>query len=142
MSEMIIKAGRLPGRISEIVVEAGSSVAEILAIAELDSTGYEVRVNGTPCDLETSLEDGDTILLVKKIKGNSDGYITVRCGRLPGRIEEIALNGGRSVADALEAAELDSSGYEIRVNGVPAEPETLLAEGDTVLLVKKIKGNC
>ena len=68
-------------------------------------------------------------------------HITVRVGRLPGRIAEIALNGGRSVADALAAAELDPTGYEVRVNGSPAEAGTELEDGDTVLLVKKIKGN-
>lgn len=142
MESITVKTGRLPGRISEIAVEDGASVAEVLAIAELDSTGYEVRVNGAPCDLETGIEDGDTVLLVKKIKGNADvGYITVRAGRLPGRIEEIALNGGRTVADALEAAELDASGYEIRINGAPAGMDALLNDGDTLLLVKKIKGN-
>jgi sulfur carrier protein ThiS len=68
-------------------------------------------------------------------------HILVRIGRLPGRISEIALNGDRTVAAALEAAELDSEGYELRVNGQTADVETTLQDGDTVLLVKKIKGN-
>lgn len=139
---LTVKIGRLPGRIQEIALEDGATVAMALAAAELDSAGYEIRLNGSPCGLETSIEDGDTVLLVKKIKGNADaGYVTVRVGRLPGRIQEIALNGERTVAAALEAAELDAEGYEIRVNGAPAAVDTGLAEGDTVLLVKKIKGN-
>ena len=138
---MIVKAGKLPGRIAEVAIECGASVAQVLEAAELDSAGYEIRVQGAPATLETTLEDGDTVLLVKKIKGNSDGYITVRVGKLPGRIQEIAMNGGRTVADALEAAELAAEGYEIRVNGSPADAETELDEGDVVLLVKKIKGN-
>ena len=109
---------------------------------ELDFTGYEIRVQGVPATLETELEDGQTVLLVKKIKGNGGpGYISVRVGKLPGRIEEVALNGGRSVEDALAAVELDFTGYEIRVQGVPATLETELEDGQTVLLVKKIKGN-
>jgi sulfur carrier protein ThiS len=91
--------------------------------------------------MDAVLEDSDTLLLVKKIKGNGDGYITVRVGRLPGRIAEIALNGGRTVADALEATELDPAGYEVRVNGSPCGLEAGLEDGDTLLLVKKIKGN-
>jgi len=71
----------------------------------------------------------------------SNGYITVRVGRLPGKITEIALNGGRAVADALTAAELDPAGYEVRVNGSPADAGDELEDGDTVLLVKKIKSN-
>lgn len=65
----------------------------------------------------------------------------VRVGRLPGKIENIVLNGGRKVKDALEGAELSSNGHEIRVNGVEATLETDLSQGDTVLLVRKIRGN-
>ncbi len=68
-------------------------------------------------------------------------FINVRIGRLPGRISEITLNGDRTVATALMTAGLDSSGYEIRVQGQPASTSTGLNEGDIVLLVKKIKGN-
>ncbi len=136
-----VRIGRLPGRIEELALENGAVVEDALEIAELDPAGYEIRVNGAPTDVDAELSDGDTVLLVKKIKGNTDGYITVRVGRLPGKIEEIALNGGRSVADALEAAELDPAGYEIRVNGAPTDVDAELSDGDTVLLVKKIKGN-
>jgi len=69
------------------------------------------------------------------------GYITVRVGKLPGRIETIALNGGRTVGDALCGAGLDGSGHEIKVNAAPAAVETVLHEGDTVLLVRRIRGN-
>lgn len=68
-------------------------------------------------------------------------FINIRIGRLPGRIQEIALNGDRTVATALATAGLDAAGFEIRVQGQPATPATTLAEGDLVLLVKKIKGN-
>lgn len=70
-----------------------------------------------------------------------DSHITVRVGRLPGRITEIALNGDRTVAAALQAAELDSAGYEIRVNAALAALDTVLEDGSTVLLVKQVKGN-
>ena len=66
---------------------------------------------------------------------------TVKVGRLPGRITEIALNGENTVEAAIAAAELDPTGLEVRVNGQPAEPGTALSDGDMVLLVKKVKGN-
>ena len=68
-------------------------------------------------------------------------YITVRIGCLPGAISEIALNGGRTVQDALEAAGLDATGYEIKVNSQGVDTSHVLQNGDTVLLVKKIRGN-
>lgn len=67
--------------------------------------------------------------------------IEVRVGRLPGRIENIVLNGSRTVKDALDGANLDANGHEIRVNGVVATRDANLVAGDTVLLVRKIRGN-
>jgi len=73
----------------------------------------------------------------------ADSFITVKVGKLPGMIKEVALNGSRTVADALAAAELEGSteGYTIKVNSADAALETVLSNGQTVLLVKKIKGN-
>lgn len=70
-----------------------------------------------------------------------DTFITVRVGKLPGTIVDVALNGAHKASDALTAAGLSADGYEIRVNGSAAAPDTDLSDGDTVLLVKKIKGN-
>lgn len=69
------------------------------------------------------------------------GYIEVRVGKLPGRIETIALNGGRKVSDAIAGANLDARGYEIKVNAAPAKLDTDLNKNDTVLLVRPISGN-
>lgn len=71
----------------------------------------------------------------------AQGHITVRVGKLPGRITEVALNGDRKVSAALSAAELDAAGFEVRVNGQSATPDTVVENNDTVLLIKKIKGN-
>ena len=68
--------------------------------------------------------------------------ITVKIGKLPGRIMEVALEEGATVEQAIEVAEIvEIEGFETRVNGAPATLETTLADGDNVLLVKKIKGN-
>ena len=68
-------------------------------------------------------------------------FITVKVGKLPGHIQDIALNGDCSVADALKAADLNPAGFEIRVNGKPAATNTTLSDGSTVTLIKKIIGN-
>lgn len=67
--------------------------------------------------------------------------ITVRVGKLPGAIKEVALDADVSVRAAVSAAELDASDHEIRVNSSTASLDTRLNQGDTVLLVKRIKGN-
>lgn len=68
-------------------------------------------------------------------------FITVRVGKLPGVIQQVALNGGRTVADALEGAGLAVEDYEVRVNGRLSTLDTKLTAGQTVLLLKQITGN-
>ena len=138
MDYITVKVGRLPGKIEEIALNGGRSVADALEAFELDAEGYEIRVNGSPSDFDTELSDGDTVLLVKKIKGNQE---FVRIGKLPGKIEEYAFEDGSTIEDALETAGLDFEGYEVRLNGSPADMDDYVSDGDTVLLVKKIKGN-
>ncbi len=67
--------------------------------------------------------------------------INVKVGKLPGRLVDVALEDGATVGDALEQAGLDSSGYEIRVGTLTKNANDRVANGDTVLLVKMIKGN-
>lgn len=73
----------------------------------------------------------------------NNNMIGIKIGKLPGRIEVLALEDNKDnvVSTALEVAELNPEGYEIRVNGSPSEMDSVLENGDTVLLVKKIEGN-
>ena len=67
-----VKVGTLPGRLNEYVFEAGTTYAEAIAIAGLETEGYEIKSNGqTITNLEEVVsEDVTRILLAKKIKGN------------------------------------------------------------------------
>ncbi len=72
----------------------------------------------------------------------SNGYITVKVGRLPGQIQEYVLNGDRTVRAALAVAGLNANGYEVRLNGNPVtDLGTAVSNGDQVLLTRVIKGN-
>ena len=140
MDFITVKVGKLPGTIQEIALNGDRTVRAALTAAELTPTGFQIRVNGSDADLDTTVTDGATIFLVKKIKGNAD-YITVKVGKLPGAVQEIALNGDRTVRAALTAAELAPAGFQIRVNGADADLDTTVSNGSTIFLVKKIKGN-
>jgi sulfur carrier protein ThiS len=65
----------------------------------------------------------------------------VKVGRLPGRIQEVEVGENAGVAEVLAKAELTADGYELRLNGSPAEMMEKVGPGDTILLVKKIKAN-
>ncbi|RJE47713.1 hypothetical protein A7K50_03435 [Dehalobacter sp. MCB1] len=71
--EKTIRVGIMPGRITEYAVTTGTPVSEVLAMADLNPSGYDVKVDGekiTNID-STVVDDGTSlILLVKQIKGN------------------------------------------------------------------------
>lgn len=140
----VIKAGMMPGRINEVVVANGTSIEEVLQIADLDPTGYEVKVDGvTIQDASSAFVDDSTnlVLLVKQVKGNANGV--VRVGMMPGRIQEHAVEVGTPVAQLLQQADLDPTGYTVKIDGNDADPSTatVTSETDLILLVKQVKGN-
>lgn len=77
-----------------------------------------------------------------QVQGQGDGFITVRVGKLPGQIQDYALNGTRTVGAALSAAQMSAAGYEVRLNNVVVtDMNTPVNANDAILLVKQIKGN-
>jgi len=138
-----IKVGMLPGRLEEYTIEAGTTIQQVIELAGLDTNGFEVKANGaTVSDLSQEVGEGvDRVLLVKKIKGNSELYVKV--GMLPGRLEEYTFEEGTTIAEAINTAELDTTGYEVKVNGsTVTDLEEVMGQDVTrILLVKKVKGN-
>lgn len=66
-----VKAGKVPGQIREYGLEDGATISDVLREAGLVVGNFEVRLNGNPeTDLNTEVEDGDSVTLLKKIKGN------------------------------------------------------------------------
>lgn len=66
-----IKFGKLPGAISEYVVESGTTVRGLLEIAGTESDGFAITVNGEPATLETVLQNNQNVILAKSAKGNN-----------------------------------------------------------------------
>lgn len=64
----------------------------------------------------------------------------VKVAKLGSAVKEVALDSGATVADALNAADVDIEGAEIRVNGNPATEASAIKGGDIITLVPKIKG--
>lgn len=67
-----VRVVRVPGTVVEVALNGDRTVAAALTAAGLSAEGYEVQVNGTRVTNLTAgeLEDEDTVLLSKKIKGN------------------------------------------------------------------------
>ena len=69
-------------------------------------------------------------------------FITVRVGQLPGTIQTIKAPSPADVKSVLAKANINPSGYELRLDSVRCDINTKVADGQTILLVKAIKGNC
>lgn len=138
---MTIKAGRFPGRIDEYVVECGTTVAEVLALANIETgTDAEIKLNGSAVAADTEVKGNDIILVTKKIKGNNMN--TIKVGSFPGRISEYAVEFGTTVEQALALAGITTtSDSAVKVNGIEYGMTSIVQDGDVVLVTKKIKGN-
>lgn len=66
--------------------------------------------------------------------------ITVKVARLGNTVQEVALNEGASVEDAITAANLEVDGEDVRVNSSNARLSDEVEDGDIVTLVPKVKG--
>jgi len=67
-----IRVGVMPGRINEYAVEVGTSVTEVLEMAGLNPSGYDVKMDGEKVNPQEAFvnEDTNLILLAKQVKGN------------------------------------------------------------------------
>lgn len=69
--EKVIRVGKMPGRISEVVVETGATVKDVLTIAELSAEGFDIKVNGQLGNLTDVVgTDTELIILSQRVKGN------------------------------------------------------------------------
>lgn len=136
-----IKIGVMPGRVGSYALELGTSYAKALEIAGLDTDGFEVKVDGTPVtNFDSAIHAGaDTILLSKRVKGNSG---VVKIGVMPGRVDSFGLEAGTTYAQAFAIAGVDPEGYEVKADGaVITDYNQVVGAVDTVLLSKRVKGN-
>ena len=139
----------VPGNIKKLVLEGnGWTVKDVLKYAEIDAAGYDIRVSGQPSKLDSAVTDGQTVLLLRPVRGNIDlgknndgGTISVNVG-VPGNIKKLVLEGnGWTVQDVLRYAEIDANGYDIRVSGQPSKLDSAVTDGQTVLLLRPVRGN-
>lgn len=83
-------------------------------------------------------EEETTSRRARKEKVN---HITVKVARTGQSVKEVALNGDRTVEDALTAADVEFSARDrVRVNGETASLDDVLEQDDIVTVSGKIKG--
>lgn len=72
---------------------------------------------------------------------STEAMIEVKVARLGGEVKTVALQPDSTVADALEAAGVDSENFNrLRVSGEPVEPEDVVEDGDIITVSGGMKG--
>jgi hypothetical protein len=85
----------------------------------------------------------DTTAPIAPTVGNNDcGNANVINVGVPGNIRPVILAPGQSytVADVVNRAGFNAGGYELRISGDRANLETRVQPGQTVLLLKAVRG--
>lgn len=68
----LVKVGKMPGMVNEYTVQVGTSIKDLLAMANMDASGYEIKVDDvTVNDISGTVvtEGTKLVLLVKMVKG-------------------------------------------------------------------------
>lgn len=60
---------------------------------------------------------------------------------IPGVVETVAVPVGNTVADAAKAADIETDGYTVRINGAPGALDSVLNQGDYVVLAPEVESN-
>ena len=133
-----IKVGVMPGKLVEVVAEEGTKVKEIFALADINTEGYELRLDGEKVKEYDEVQSGNLLVAMKKIKGNSS---TLKVGVMPGKLTEIVLLPNTTAFEAFDIAEIDVTGYELRLDGEKIDGDCTVNGGNLLVAMKKIKGN-
>jgi len=71
MSEIFVKIVRVPGAVTEVGLEQGSTVADALSAAGIEQNNAEVlKVGSSSVDRNYTLVDGDRVIYSIGAKGN------------------------------------------------------------------------
>lgn len=69
-TELTVKVAKVPGRVIEVVVPAGSTVRDAIAAADVATDGFSVQMSGADASLDTPVRANATVMLTQRIKGN------------------------------------------------------------------------
>lgn len=133
-----LKVGMMPGKLVEISVEEGTTVGQIFDKAEVVVNNHDIRLDGAKVNLDDEVHSGSLLVATKQIKGNV-GIIKV--GMMPGKLTEIAYEGGETVSELFDMADISVSNHDIRLDGAKVSLEDKIYVGSLLVATKQIKGN-
>ena len=69
--EKVIRVGKMPGRIVEVVVGEEATIQEVLSLAGLDASGFDIKVDGKLAKLDEKVGEANLVILAQRVKGNA-----------------------------------------------------------------------
>ena len=113
-----LKVGVMPGKLTEIVIGEETTAFQAFDLAEIDVTGYELRLDGEKIDGDCVVNGGNLLVAMKKIKGNiwESKDDLEKYPDLPITVEEVANMGDLVVLDGryiISRDEFEEVYYEI-----------------------------
>ena len=67
---------------------------------------------------------------------------TIKVGMMPGKLTEISYEGGETVSELFDKADISVNNHDIRLDGAKASLEDRIYGGSLLVATKQIKGNC
>jgi len=139
-----VKVAFFPGKVYDINLDVPASVGAVLDILE-ESDGVTIEdcmqmtVGGVTANRSTTVFDGQKIVITKMVKGNA---VDVTVIKFPGSSQMVTLEDGATIQDAIDAADFDTDGFEVKINGATvSDINATVVSGSRIVLVKKVKGN-
>lgn len=133
-----LKVGQMPGQLRDVVANEGMTAREILALAGLEASNHEIRLDGDKISLDTTIHGGRLLVMMKMIKGNMP---TIKVGQMPGMLRDVEYTEGETASQIFDRAGVSISGSEVRIDGDKITPDTQITNGRLLVAMKMIKGN-
>lgn len=134
-----LKVGMMPGKLTEVAIEEGTKVGEAFSIAGVSVDNHDVRLDGDKVRLDDEITSGSLLVATKQIKGNAG---TIKVGMMPGKLTEVAYQGGETVGDLFRLADVSIDNHDVRLDGEKVSIDTVVNSGALLVATKQIKGNC
>ena len=139
-----VRVAFFPGKVYDINLDVPASVGAVLDILEENDNVtvedcMQLTVGGVAVNRNTIVSDGQKIVITKMVKGNA---VDVTVAKFPGASQMVTLEDGATVQDAINAADFETDGFEVKLAGVTVSDfNTTVTSGSRIILVKKVKGN-
>jgi sulfur carrier protein ThiS len=134
---IMVKVAKLGSKVNEVALQEGQTIQDAINASGVPATGLDMRLNGEAVDPNTKAEDGDVITLIPKIKG---GQELVKIAQVGKKVEEVCIEEGTTIAEALKIAGVKADGLDMRLNGDECDENDEVEDGDIITLIPKIKG--